>query len=413
MDMATITQTLRWGSNGSQVETLQTILNARVPIAKLPNGVKLVVDGVFGSKTYQGVRSFQSRNKYQDKPLKIDGIVGEKTRAILNKASSVLPNNKKTPQVAKKIKSTNLNTTLISKEPLIKNAFTKVREDMLYAIFVEDTTGIRKEIEILLAGITTLDGAVKLVKTYSFLKKLGFSGKEIREVFKALSKLNAGTCKDTLDFFNKATNSPFGRLLEKAGKIATKANYIIVLLKCIHLVVKEKYAEMMAEVYAAVMGKLLPYYGLLDALQTFIDGIIPKKHKYKLNYIFKILKMANPIAAGKVGIEAAGAIATALYQTFYKKNDFAAILRLEELVKNMHKGSLAALVKPGENLGSALYDLSKINTREWKHLAPILANSAWRNFKANPCILLRYSSPLASSICSAKSGLSYYKRATR
>jgi peptidoglycan hydrolase-like protein with peptidoglycan-binding domain len=88
--MATVTQTLRWGSKGSQVETLQIILNIRVPSRQLPDG-KLVVDGIFGSKTYRAVKLFQSLNKHLDKPLKADGIVGENTRTVLNKTKVILP----------------------------------------------------------------------------------------------------------------------------------------------------------------------------------------------------------------------------------------------------------------------------------------------------------------------------------
>ena len=88
--MATITQTLRWGSKGSQVETLQTILNSRVPSNKLPDG-KLKVDGIFGSKTYKAVKSFQRLNKKKDgKSLKVDGIVGENTRSVLNQYGATL-----------------------------------------------------------------------------------------------------------------------------------------------------------------------------------------------------------------------------------------------------------------------------------------------------------------------------------
>lgn len=65
--------TLQLGSQGKDVRTLQTRLNAR-PTTLLP----LTIDGVFGMKTLARVKDFQAR-----KGLKVDGIVGPKTWAAL------------------------------------------------------------------------------------------------------------------------------------------------------------------------------------------------------------------------------------------------------------------------------------------------------------------------------------------
>lgn len=71
-----ITATLRLGSRGSQVRILQKKLNEL--------GFKCgTVDGVFGSKTRNAVRSFQKAHG-----LAVDGIVGPKTRSVLNSISS-------------------------------------------------------------------------------------------------------------------------------------------------------------------------------------------------------------------------------------------------------------------------------------------------------------------------------------
>lgn len=59
--------TLRMGSEGAQVKTLQRLLNAMGHDCG-------TVDGKFGSKTQAGVRSFQGA-----KGLVVDGIAGEKT----------------------------------------------------------------------------------------------------------------------------------------------------------------------------------------------------------------------------------------------------------------------------------------------------------------------------------------------
>ena len=67
---------LKQGSTGSTVKTIQR---------KLKNWGYYggAVDGIFGSKTKQAVRYFQSKNN-----LKVDGIVGNKTLAALGISSS-------------------------------------------------------------------------------------------------------------------------------------------------------------------------------------------------------------------------------------------------------------------------------------------------------------------------------------
>ena len=60
-------KTLKKGSRGEDVKTLQTMLGG------------LVVDGIFGSKTKAAVEAFQAANG-----LKVDGIVGPLTWAALN-----------------------------------------------------------------------------------------------------------------------------------------------------------------------------------------------------------------------------------------------------------------------------------------------------------------------------------------
>ncbi len=63
--------TLRSGSRGGEVKTLQTMLNA-------VSGAGLAVDGGFGSKTLAAVKSFQ-----RSRGLAVDGVVGAKTWAAL------------------------------------------------------------------------------------------------------------------------------------------------------------------------------------------------------------------------------------------------------------------------------------------------------------------------------------------
>ena len=64
--MASTYRQVGYGSTGSAVSKLQTVLNE--------HGYDLAVDGIFGVKTQAAVRDYQQRNG-----LKLDGIAGPET----------------------------------------------------------------------------------------------------------------------------------------------------------------------------------------------------------------------------------------------------------------------------------------------------------------------------------------------
>ncbi|MCJ8281443.1 MAG: peptidoglycan-binding protein [Rivularia sp. ALOHA_DT_140] len=75
--MATSTRTtVKRGSTGSDVQTLQMMLNEVY-------GKVLVVDGIFGSKTEGFVKQYQ-----EDSNLMVDGIVGPQTWSSLEERFS-------------------------------------------------------------------------------------------------------------------------------------------------------------------------------------------------------------------------------------------------------------------------------------------------------------------------------------
>ena len=73
--MATIYSQLSRGSKGSDVKTLQELLNQ--------NGYSLDVDGVFGPDTQAAVKDYQTKNK-----LAVDGIAGNETWGALTGGTS-------------------------------------------------------------------------------------------------------------------------------------------------------------------------------------------------------------------------------------------------------------------------------------------------------------------------------------
>ncbi len=103
----TFTQTLKFGSRGTQVSTLQTYLSEDPNI--YPSGL---VTGYFGSLTNSGVKRFQTQNM-----LTSDGIVGPMTRSVLNANSSGGVNTTGdvyAPQLINAYISTNRNSVVVN-----------------------------------------------------------------------------------------------------------------------------------------------------------------------------------------------------------------------------------------------------------------------------------------------------------
>jgi len=70
--------TLKRGSSGDEVKTLQNLLNQKVPVSKLPHGRPLEIDRNFGADTEAAVMTFQSLHE-----LTVNGEVGQQTWAAL------------------------------------------------------------------------------------------------------------------------------------------------------------------------------------------------------------------------------------------------------------------------------------------------------------------------------------------
>lgn len=89
--MATTKKQISYGSSGSDVSELQTLLNQ--------NGYNLNVDGIFGAKTQDAVKDYQQKNS-----LAVDGIVGTNTWGALagaNSASTATSNTSQTTSAPK------------------------------------------------------------------------------------------------------------------------------------------------------------------------------------------------------------------------------------------------------------------------------------------------------------------------
>lgn len=105
-------QTLRQGSRGSNVRSLQTVLN--------DNGVNAgTVDGVFGPKTTSAVRDFQ-----RSVGITVDGIAGPQTYSALNgNQSDKATTTSKSNETSSPSSSTNVNQLIQDAKDLLGSSY--------------------------------------------------------------------------------------------------------------------------------------------------------------------------------------------------------------------------------------------------------------------------------------------------
>ncbi len=105
--------TIRYGSSGDDVKTLQQQLNSQ--------GYKLDVDGQFGAKTQVAVKDYQKKSG-----LSVDGIVGKNTWGSLNSVKT--PSNVTTPKTPAQVSSEAKDTASKVAEKTTRPTYTKSKE---------------------------------------------------------------------------------------------------------------------------------------------------------------------------------------------------------------------------------------------------------------------------------------------
>ena len=357
-----------WSKDTDKIKILQQELNDLYP----QDVSKLKVDGVFGSRTQAKVMKFQRLNG----KLKVDGVFGPKT---LEQFQLKISNTRlaKGTHLTAPVQTITVSNKALKFQNEMQQTFVKSRKQSEWDTFVKaiDQAVIPEVTKVLLA-IQNADTARVLVKAYLQLKSFGFTGKQIGVVFGQLSKLNGDELGKVLGVLGKPTGA-FGKVLASAGKVATKMGLIVTFIQCLIYAKKGNYAAIFGEIYKFVMGKMLPWAGIVDALQTFVELVVQKS--WKLNVIFKVLKVANPIGLGAVAVESIAASATAAYHVVVVGHGDlgAAIPRLDKLVKRMKKSPVSIFVELGDNAGAATYQLSTMKATEWS----LIMSYKWRQFK--------------------------------
>lgn len=370
MSMGIIGSVGRGGRNSHQdVMTIQQLLNEHI---KMPTP-KLVVDGKCGRKTTEAILHFQRSAVGLARP---DGRVDPngKTIAKLNDPSAIL---NYTPAPLPTHPAAGGGSGLKFKDEMKDEFKKRGGNQMDWDTFIKAFEGGSiPEMKKFLGSIGRIEDARSLVRFYLQLKKWGLTGQEMKLVFEKVVKLQT---PQALKLFETASApaGKFGSAIGKIGQGAARVGLVVTAIECAIHASRGDYSVIPAEIYKFVVGKAVPWAGILEGVQSLIEAVAP--NTVKSDKLFKILRVADPIGLGASAVDSVYAVALATFDIVAsgKLSLDAATPRLTRLVARMKQGPTTIFAEMGEDLGDALYELYTGPDIDWN----LLARYSWSEIK--------------------------------
>ncbi len=210
--------------------------------------------------------------------------------------------------------------------------------------------------------INKAEEARAVISVWKNIRAMGFSATEAAQVYNEIAKMDPGKTKAFLDAAAKP-GSKLGATLGKVAKAADKVNLAVVLIEVGDKMAQGDYLYGTAEMYKQFMGKAIPWAGMVEGLQSIVEGILPASAKN--SDVFKVLRACDPVGIGAVGVDAVGTLAIGLVEMVATGQMDS--MRLNRLVDRMKSGPTAFFAQMGENLGASVYEMSMWKSEDWSY----------------------------------------------
>jgi len=342
------------------VKAIQQRLNELMPLSR----VKLSVDGKCGPLSIACIKEFQKEVRGTRNP---DGRVDP------NKATLAALND---PASASKWAKMSIGAPAVPTVPggrmphedmmraKFREAGREAEFDMFRRAFVDGSIPAMKNF---LGAIGRSEDATKLVSAFLAMRKFGLTFEESREVMRAITGLRKQ--KAALDLFDDLAKptGKFTKMLGFTGKVAGKAGLLIAMIEIADKMADGDYFYGATEAYKMVMGKAVPWAAMIEGLQSLVEGLAPDSWKSK--GVFKVMRACDPIGLGAVAVDAVTTLALGAIDMVVKgKLDVDAMLpRLIRLVSRMKQGPTKVFAEIGEDLGDAMYEISKWKKDDFRY----------------------------------------------
>ncbi|QUJ78105.1 peptidoglycan-binding protein [Sulfitobacter albidus] len=357
------------GARGANSKTDVAAIQQQLNDLMNPPRTYLKVDGVSGNKTETAIRDFQrSVLGFRRGDGRVDP--GGKTLAGLNNpmsegkwaGMSMMPADAQpTPQTGPD--SSDL-TRVPDVPPGVYTASELGKIETLYAHFAKahqrkegkDTLDnmVINEFQIiknLLAVPGILQYGGEFIDGVVAMKRAGFSGREIATLFKTVMTNSKGATFDELvQIFRLFSKNPrLASTLKALGRVAIVAGVIVCVIEAGNHFRKGDIGPGMAEIYAALMGAMIPWAAAMNAVQGLVYAYYPNVKDPYVDATFKLMIALDPIGAGKNAVDTGWTlIKTVIIAASTGKYP---LHEIENLANRMRNSPLKPFTDLGDDLG--------------------------------------------------------------
>jgi hypothetical protein len=350
------------GANLSpDVKAVQKQLNDQMP----PSRTKLSVDGRCGPLTIGCIKEFQKEVLGKQLP---DGRVdpGFGTLAALNDPNSA-SKWAKMSFGAPAVPGVGSGST-IPNEAAMQQKFNEAGRAGEWNEFRRALVdGSIPGMKTFLGLLGRAEDAQKLASAVLALRRMGLTFEEIRLVLRAATGMRKQ--KAALELFEDLSKpvSKFGKLLGAAAGFAGKVGLLVTVIEVADKFADGDYLYGASEVYKNFMGKAIPWAGMLEGLQSLVEGILPDNAKTAA--VFNVIRACDPIGLGGAAVDAVTSLALgAIDMVLNRKMGIDAMMpRLHRLNARLKQGPTKFFADMGENLGDAMYELSNWRREDWSY----------------------------------------------
>lgn len=347
----------------ADVKAVQNQLNGHMG----PSRTKLVVDGKIGPKTIGTIKDFQkaaaglrSPDGRVDPRGKTEGALNDPGSSSKFARMSVAP---ATPTPGSKPPAGSKGGLPPSATATEKKGY----ENLVAAIQrLPNPNPAQELLDVLIADYfptikpmiaTAQSGtdAMKLAQGFQALRGLGMSAKEAAELSSQFLKYQrVGVYIKFMDDLAGGA-SKLAKSLKAIGKGAVILAVVVTAVEVADHWNKGRYGAAGGEVYKLGMGLAIPWAGLLDAVQTMVESLMPSlKHNRFFEGMFMMLKAMNPLAAGAVAVDSVISVIQVTITSY--KSGRLDMAGLDALADRMRKSPLQVFTKVGDGLGDWIYD---------------------------------------------------------
>lgn len=323
----------------------------------------LSVDGLVGPRTIGAIKHFQKQVvglEYPDGSVEPDGPTLQCLLAPSANGTSWRGPNTTHPknQISGSPKKA-LQHQKAMREEFARQGKTSEWEQFWDAL----VNGALPSIKLIIGAIGRAEDARSIARFYLRLREWGHSPAEVRQIFVYFVKLPDRKHAIKMIEMTSDATKPAGKMLSYANEVGSVVGFIAFLVEYVDHWRKGDYHMAFVEVYKAAMGKAIPWAGMLEGLQSMVEAVFPATPN--TGKFFKVLRAVDPIGLGAVAVDTLGVFALAVFEGELSDQ------RLQRLVQRMKQGPARFFTEIGEDLGDALYSISRMSESEWNEALSI------------------------------------------